>query len=274
MANGSFNLNITSGTTHLKSKINWNSISNGSSENSSNVTANMVLWRDNIGHTTYGNGMFSITIDGNTNSQSKSYSFTNSENTILSHTVDVPHNSDGTKTITISGSYSGDSPIGGNGSALCTLDNIDVNKVTQFDGANDFTLESTTSAWFTPYKSWYTHNLYIDLLNDGNTWISRPGYSSGQTIQISDDEILNAYNQLLNYNPGQTVNVKYYLATFSGDTNLGGVSLWKTMTIGGTAKINIGGTWKKAIPYVKVNGVWKPTISYINADSSWKRAQI
>ena len=273
MASGSFNLTTTSGTTHLKSKITWSSTSNGSSANSSNVTANMVLWRDNVGYTTYGTGNFSITINGNTKSESKSYSFTNSETTILSHTVTVPHNSDGTKTITISGSYSGDSPIGGNGSSSCTLDNIDVNKVTNFDGANDFTLEGTTSAWFTPFKSSYTHNLYIDLINDGNTWVAREGYTSGSTITISDAEILSAYNQLSGYSVGQTVNVKYYLATFSGGTSLGGVSLWRTLTIGGTAKVNIGGYWKKAIPYVKVNGSWKPTISYIKANSNWKRGQ-
>ena len=217
MASGSFNLSTTSGTTHLKSKITWSSTSNGSSANSSNVTASMVLWRDNPGYTTYGTGTFSITINGNTKSESKSYSFTNSETTIIFHTVTVPHNSDGTKTITISGSYSGDSPIGGNGSSSCTLDNIDVNKATNFDGANDFTLEGTTSAWFTPFKSSYTHNLYIDLINDGNTWVSRENYTSGSDITISDSEILNAYSQLGNYSPGQTVNVKYYLATFTVD---------------------------------------------------------
>ena len=46
------------------------------------------------------------------------------------------------------------------------------------------------------------------------------------------------------------------------------------MTIGGTAKINIGGSWKKAIPYVNVSGTWKPTISYVNINSNWKRGQI
>lgn len=87
MASGSFNLSTTSGTTHLKSKINWSSTSNGSSANSSNVTASMVLWRDNSGYKTYGTGTFSITINGNTKSESKSYSFTNSETTILYHTI-------------------------------------------------------------------------------------------------------------------------------------------------------------------------------------------
>ena len=160
----------------------------------------------------------------------------------------------------------------GNTSSYSVSFNVD--KMTEFDGANDFTLESTTSAWFTPYKSSYTHNLYIDLINDGNTWISRPNYTSGSTITISDSEILNAYSQLSGYSPGQTVSVKYYLATFSNGTSLGGVSLWKTMTIGGTAKIKVGDSWKKAIPYVNVNGEWKPTISYINDSSNWKRGQV
>ena len=154
--------------------------------------------------------------------------------------------------ITISGSYSGDTPIGGNGSSSCTLDDIDINKDTNFDGANDFTLEGTTSAWFTPFKSSYTHNLYIDLINDGNTWVARENYTSGSNITISDSEILNAYSQLGNYYPEQTVNVKYYLATFSGDTNIGGVSLWKTMTIGGTAKVNINGSRKPTMQVKKL----------------------
>ena len=147
-----------------------------------------------------------------------------------------------------------------NGSSSCTLDDIDINKDTNFDGANDFTLEGTTSAWFTPFKSSYTHNLYIDLINDGNTWVTRENYTSGSTITISDSEILNAYSQLGNYSLGQTVDVKYYLSTFSDGIYIGGVSLWKTMTIGGTSKVNINGSWKKAIPYVKINGSRKPTM--------------
>ena len=47
------------------------------------------------------------------------------------------------------------------------------------------------------------------------------------------------------------------------------------MTIGGTAKINIGSSWEKAVPYVKVTGSWKPTVSYIKTESgsNWKRGQ-
>ena len=46
------------------------------------------------------------------------------------------------------------------------------------------------------------------------------------------------------------------------------------MTIGGTAKVNINGSWKKAIPYIKINDLWKPTISYVKANLSWKRGRV
>ncbi len=151
---------------------------------------------------------------------------------------------------------------------------FNIDRKTEFTSADNFTLEGTTKATFTPYKSSYTHNLYIDLLTDGNTWITRTGYTSGSTITISDSEILSAYSQLSSYRPSQTVSVKYYLATFSGSTSLGGVSLWKTMTIGGTSKVNVSGSWKNAIPYVKSGGSWKPSIAYIKANSSWKRGKV
>ncbi len=69
------------------------------------------------------------------------------------------------------------------------------------------------------------------------------------------------------------MSVKYYLATFSEGKSLGGVSLWKKMTIGGTARININGVWKKAIPFTKVNNSWKPIVCYVKANSNWKRGQ-
>lgn len=69
------------------------------------------------------------------------------------------------------------------------------------------------------------------------------------------------------------MSVKYYLSTFSGNKSLGGASIWETMTIGGTSKVNIGGTWKKAIPFMKINNSWKSVISYIKVNSSWKRGQ-
>lgn len=149
--------------------------------------------------------------------------------------------------------------------------NVDIDdKPTEIEGANNFVLEQTTSAWFTPKKSSFIHNLYIDLINSGNTWVTRQNYTSGATITISDSEILNAYRQISNCHPNQTVSVKYYLETIDNGKNLGGTSLWKTMTVNGTSKININNSWKNAIPYININGVWKPTIAYIK-NNNWNR---
>lgn len=42
-------------------------------------------------------------------------------------------------------------------------------------------------------------------------------------------------------------------------------------TIAG-ARINVGGVWKIAIPYVRVGGVWKQALPYVNVGGVWKEA--
>ena len=37
--------------------------------------------------------------------------------------------------------------------------------------------------------------------------------------------------------------------------------------------INVGGTWKKGVPYVKVNGTWKAGKIYVNVNRTWKEGK-
>ena len=123
MASGSFILTRTAGTQYLQGRIDWWSSSDGDIANSSNVTARLVFKRTNTGYTTYGTGTFNLTIEGqNFTTGSVSYRFTSSDTVMLEATVTVPHSSDGKCTITLSGSYSGNTPIGGNGSQQFNLD--------------------------------------------------------------------------------------------------------------------------------------------------------
>ena len=80
--------------------------------------------RTNTGYTTYGTGTFTITINGTAASTTKSYSITSNTVTLFSTSRTVAHNADGSKSIVIAGTYTGDSPIGGNGSKTVTLDKI------------------------------------------------------------------------------------------------------------------------------------------------------
>ena len=98
--NGSFT--GTTANQYIQPKIVWSATQNVTG-NYSNVTATLYYSRTNTGHTTEGTWNGSITINGTKTSGSKVLVLTYNSNTqALSATVKVPHNADGSKTITIS----------------------------------------------------------------------------------------------------------------------------------------------------------------------------
>lgn len=94
---------------YIDAKIVW-SATQSIDGNYSMVTATLYYSRNNTGYTTYGTWSGSITINGTNKTSSSSLSITYNSNTkAITSTVKVPHNNDGTKSITISatGSMSG-----------------------------------------------------------------------------------------------------------------------------------------------------------------------
>lgn len=100
MANGTINGSTSNST--IVSKIEWSSTSNISA-NTSLVTASLYYRRTNTGYTTEGTGNFSITIDGTTTNRN-SLHLAISDTWVLAMTASktVSHDSNGTKTISIS----------------------------------------------------------------------------------------------------------------------------------------------------------------------------
>ena len=96
---------------YLQGKIEWSSISNGSSANSSNVTATLYARRTNNATTTGRNWSGYVSIEGNSVSINFSSSVSISSNWVqmATNTIVVSHNDNGTKQITISGSVTGPS---------------------------------------------------------------------------------------------------------------------------------------------------------------------
>lgn len=96
----------STGNQYIDSRIEWSSVPT-TATNSSKVTAKLQYKRNNSGYTTTGTGTFSITIDGTKTSVSKTLTITeNAWVTAVSATKTVSHNSDGKKSITISGTGS------------------------------------------------------------------------------------------------------------------------------------------------------------------------
>ena len=165
---GSFILTRTSGTQYLQGRVEW-SATQDAVGNTSTVRARLIFKRTNTGYTTYGTGTFNMTVNGTAFSTgSVSYSFGSSDVVMLDKTVTVPHNSDGSKSFTISADYSGNSPIGGNGSQSFALNTIDRNapSISLSVGnisSNSFTLSATAN---------YTCDTWQYSINNGSSWVT------------------------------------------------------------------------------------------------------
>lgn len=97
--------NFNTSNTYIKYRIIVTENSYSIPNNTSNVTVAVQVWRTNSGYETYGTGTCYVNIDGTNYSQSISSSqkFTyNSYTQVFSRTVNVNHNSDGTKALYVS----------------------------------------------------------------------------------------------------------------------------------------------------------------------------
>lgn len=89
---------------YIKYGIVVNQNSQSVTNNTSNMTVSVTFWRTNEGYTTYGTGTVYCRINGTLYSASVTPSdkITSAGITLFTKTLDIPHNSDGTKTLTVS----------------------------------------------------------------------------------------------------------------------------------------------------------------------------
>lgn len=143
---------------YIDAKITW-SATQSIDGNYSMVTATLSYSRNNTGYTTSGTWSGKITINGTATNNSKYLTITyNSNTTAVSATIKVPHNADGTKTITISasGSMSGTSLSSTSISASVTLNTIPrTSSVSMGTG----TMDSASTITITRASSSFTHTL-------------------------------------------------------------------------------------------------------------------
>lgn len=135
----------------IESKIEWSS-NPSTANNSSTVTASLLYRRNNTysGTPTNGTGTVSVTIDGQSNSETVTLTIPNDNSWVEAIKVEktVSHNSDGTRSITISasGSLPPSSLSATYCSGIATLDNI-TRKAT-ITSAPDFTDEDTPTVYY------------------------------------------------------------------------------------------------------------------------------
>lgn len=219
MARGSFS--VSTSNPYVSGRVNWSSTPN-TSGNYSTVTATLYLSRTNTGYTTYGSGTMHLNIDGTSFSKSDSWRITYNSNTVMiTATKTVYHNSDGTKSITISWAGSMDSPLTiKNGSGTAVLDKIPrsstvASNVSFTAGTQDLAVSLNVAS------SSFTHTLSLQVQKPDSTWVTvatRTNVGSSTIIVFSESEITSIYSAMSQYSSRPA---KLNVTTYNGGTVIG-----------------------------------------------------
>ncbi len=209
---------------HVKYNIKINQNSQSIDGNYSNVSVWVDFWRDNSGYTTYGSGPCYCKINGTTYSAtvSSSQKITNSGITLFSKTLDIYHNSDGSKYLEASAWISMDTPLTsseqGYGEWLTTIP-----RASTISSISGNTFGSSVTVNISRASSSFTHK--VDYVrSDGEHF--RVGENIGTsctfTPALSD----------CNFVPNSTSSsAQIYVYTYSGSTYIGSSSKSFTLNV-------------------------------------------
>lgn len=207
---------------HVKYNIKINQNSQSIDGNYSNVSVWVDFWRDNSGYTTYGSGTCYCKINGTTYSAtvSSSQKITNSGITLFSKILDIYHNSDGSKNLSVSSWISMDTPLSsseqGFSEWLTTIP-----RASTISSISGNTFGSSVTVNISRASSSFTHK--VDYVRpDGEHF--RVGENIGTsctfTPSLSD----------CNFVPNSTsASAQIYVYTYSGSTYIGSSS--KSFTV-------------------------------------------
>lgn len=150
--------------------LNSQSIAN----NTSNVTIKVWFQRTNSGYETYGSGTCYCTINGTQYSAAvgPSQRITSSWICLFSKTLDIPHNSDGTKGLYCSASISIDAPLSSSTQGMTfTLPTIPRSSL--INSMPNFTIAGAANVTLAPVTTSYSSSFNLDFsLYIGSTWIA------------------------------------------------------------------------------------------------------
>lgn len=209
---------------HLLGQIVWSSTSNGSIANSSTVTIDIQVRRDNSYTTTGDWGAWGYIDPYDPGSWSRHTSVSDGWVSLGGFSYTVGHNSDGTKQLIISGAAEGPSGTSLSGvkveaSAVVTLDTIPrASSIDSFTTSTNY-LNSILTVKYTPKATFY-HKLVISI--SGNTVIKtvalgqKTATQQTTTYQFTSTELNTIYNAIGGNN--DNTNVSCVIQTYS-DSN-------------------------------------------------------
>jgi hypothetical protein len=204
----------------VKLTLNSQSVTN----NTSNVTVEIQVWRTNTGYTTYGSGTCYVTIDGTqyTSSITTNHKFTyNSYTVVFSRTLNITHNADGKKTLNISAYIKHDRFSSSSQSYSTSLDTIPrASSVSVSSSSVNFGKSVTIN--ISRHSSSFTHRLRYSVAGQSGTIATGVGTSYSWSVPTS---LINGISN----NDRATCTI--YCDTYSGSTNIGTKSTTVTLII-------------------------------------------
>lgn len=248
--------------------------SQNTANNTSSISYESRLYGAGSGSYFYSSSDTSKTISGTnlpSSVESANGTYYKGETTLQTRTVTVPHNEDGTKTISANANfYAGPWGFNATASGSATVPRINRYAVTRsVTGSN---VEENFSVNYTKYVDTYKYKLRISIPNV-KTLETINYNTSDESFKLSSTTV----NELFDtYGPLATFNLGFAVETWNnGDTSKlsdGNETLANCMT-DSKGRIRINGEWKNATPYVRQNGEWKRTIPHIRINNEWKRGK-
>ena len=216
---------------NIKYKITVVENSQSISANTSNVTVSVKVYRTNTGYTTYGTGTVYLKINGTTYSEALTSDdkITSSGITVIKKTLNISHNSDGSKTLNTSARFNHQQFTSTEQSfnvALTTIPRATTPtvNVTSADMGTSITVSMPRAS------SSFTHTLKYSFGNASGTIGSGLGTSKAWTIPLT----------LANQIPKSTSGYLYITCdTYSGSTKIGTKTVKITAKVPSTVKPSI-----------------------------------
>lgn len=194
--------NMNTSNDFIKYRISVTQKSQDIVNNKSSVQVSVFFWRTNTGYESYGTGTVYCKINGTTYSASvtSSQKITSGGITLFDKTVDVPHNSDGTKTLTCSAWISHEVVTSNEQSYSQTLTTIPrASGIDSFTGDSSY-LNCLFTVKYTPKTSAFYYKLRMSIPNVVKIFDTTLGQKSTnqQTTQFyfSESHLASVYSRM------------------------------------------------------------------------------
>lgn len=262
---------LSTSNQYIKYKITITQNSQSVNNNTSNVTVSVKFYRTNTGYETYGTGTVYCKINGTQYSASvtPSQKITNGGIVLFTKTLNISHNTDGSKTLTCSAWISHERVTSSEQSYSQALTTIPRKSTL---AASNGTLNTAQTLTVTRQSSSFTHTITYTCGSASGTICTK---SSSTSISFKPPLSLASQNTT-----GTSVSIKFTITTYNGSTSLGSNTKTISCTIPSSVKpsctISVSdetsyyskyGAYIKG--YSKLKVTVTPTLAYSSAIASY-----